>query len=59
MANWAPSSPLQTNKKAGITSGLFYFYNTTRLWNQPFLCVARRVQVSTTVSGFSEMLLMP
>ena len=27
--------------------------------NQLFLCVARRVQVSTTVSGFSEMLLIP
>ncbi len=27
--------------------------------NQAFLWLARRVQVSTTVSGFREMLLMP
>ncbi len=27
--------------------------------DHPFLCCARRIQVSTTVSGFSEMLSMP
>ncbi|UCV13683.1 hypothetical protein [Quatrionicoccus australiensis] len=50
-----------TNKKAGIAPGLFHFcrFSTVDRKNQAFLCEARRVQVSTTVSGFSEMLLMP
>ena len=48
-------------KEEGRESLPAFFYpltRTTRI-NQAFLCVARRVQVSTTVSGFSEMLLMP
>ena len=38
---------------------LFCLLAQTVRVDQAFLWLARRVQVSTTVSGFSEMLLMP
>ncbi len=45
--------------KKGRVSPAFLVLSSCFRNNQAFLCVARRVQVSTTVSGFSEMLLIP
>ncbi len=51
----------RTTQEAGIAPGLCHFgpFLPVDRSSQPFLWLASRSQVSTTVSGFSEMLLMP